>query len=163
MHIPNWVPGVHPMPKKGRRAAKAVRAREEAPKAKRRMGEVLRGKELTEVKEFAVAHSRAQTEREDSFRSFLDGEQVTEEIARWCKGQSKLQVALDIMSGDCVCGVIKWRCNCGMFWGDGETQYPEQEPDQREWDGEEDEWTEDEEDEFLTLAVSSRGLKELRK
>ena len=62
------------------------------------MGEVLRGKELTEVKDFVVAHSRAQTEREDSFRSFLDGEQITKEIARWCKGQSKLhpQVALDI-------------------------------------------------------------------
>ena len=97
------------------------------------MGEVLRGKELTEVKEFAVAHSRAQTEKEAAFSRFLDGEQATKEIVRWCKGQSKLQVALDItngMSRDCVCGVIKWRCNCGMFWGDGETHYPEQEPDQ---------------------------------
>ena len=47
-----WVPLVHPMPRKGRRAAKAARAREEALKAERRMGEVLRGKELTEVEEF---------------------------------------------------------------------------------------------------------------
>ena len=43
------VPLVHPMPRKGRRAVKAARAREEALKAERRMGEVLRGKELTEV------------------------------------------------------------------------------------------------------------------
>ena len=48
---------VHPMPRKGRRAVKAARAREEALKAERRMGEVLRGKELTEVKDFVVAHS----------------------------------------------------------------------------------------------------------
>ena len=43
-------PLVHLIPRKGRRAMKAARAREGALKAERRMGEVLRGKGLTEVK-----------------------------------------------------------------------------------------------------------------
>ena len=68
------------MPRKGRRAVKAARAREEALKAERRMGEVLRGKELTEVKEFVEAHSRAQAEREAAFSRFLNGKQVAEEL-----------------------------------------------------------------------------------
>ena len=55
---------------------KAARAREEALKAERRMGEVLRGKELTEVKEFVEAHSRAQAEREAAFSRFVNGEQA---------------------------------------------------------------------------------------
>ena len=134
------------MPRKGRRAVKAARAREEALKAERRMGEVLRGKELTEVRGFVVAHSRAQAEREAAFSRFLDGKQVARELQDWCRGQPKLNVALEIMARDCRnCGIIKWRCNCGMFWGEGETQY---QPDQTDGLEEEEDETEDEEDEF---------------
>ena len=94
---------------------KAARAREEALKAERRMGEVLRGKELTEVKEFVEAHSRAQAEREAAFSRFLNGRQVAGELRDWCRGESKLDVALTIMARNCRnCGVIKWRCNCGV-------------------------------------------------
>ena len=133
------------MPRKGRRAVKAARAREEALKAERRMDEVLRGKELTEVKDFVVAHSRAQKDREDAFSRFVNGEQVAGELRDWCRGESKLDVALTIMARNCRnCGVIKWRCNCGVFWGEGETKY---QPDQTDGFAEEDE-TEDEEDEF---------------
>ena len=135
------------MPRKGRRAVKAARAREEALKAERRMGEVLRGKELTEVKEFVEAHSRAQAERrEAAFSRFLNGKQVAGELRDWCRGESKLEVALTIMARNCRnCGVIKWRCNCGMFWGEGETQY---QPDQTDGFEEEEDETEEDEDEF---------------
>ena len=43
------------------------------------------------------------------------------------------------------CGVIKWRCNCGVFWGEGETKY---QPDQTDGFEDEEDETEDEEDEF---------------
>ena len=76
---------------------KAARAREEALKAESRMDKVLRGKELTKVQEFVVAHLKAQKGREDTFTSILDGKQVAEELRRWCKGQTKLEVTLDIM------------------------------------------------------------------
>ena len=142
------------MPRKGRRAVKAARAREKALKAEGRMDKVLRGKELTKVQEFVVAHLKTQKGREDTFTSMLDGKQVAEELRRWCKGQTKLEVTLDIMMRECrPCGAIKWDCVCGMFWGDGEREYPEQQ-DQMEWDGDEEEWTdEDEDDEYEGFAA----------
>ena len=80
------------------------------------------------------------------FSRFLNGKQVAEELRDWCRGESKLEVALTIMARNCRnCGVIKWRCNCGMFWGEGETQY---QPDQTDGFEEEEDETEDEEDEF---------------
>ena len=51
-----------------------------------------RGKELTEVKEFAEAHSRAQAEREAAFSRFLNGKQVAGELRDWCRGESTLDV-----------------------------------------------------------------------
>ena len=78
-----------------------ARCAAEALKAERRMGEVLRGKELTEVKDFVVAHSRAQKDREAAFSRFLNGKQVAGELRDWCRGESKLDVALTIMARNC--------------------------------------------------------------
>ena len=89
------------MPRKGRRAAKALRAREKALEAEctmvYRVGEeVLRGKELAEVKEFAEAHSRAQTTTAN-FPPFNWAQEKKENqyIARFSTGQRSISSALE--------------------------------------------------------------------
>ena len=106
------------MGRKQRLAMEAACAREEALKAVRRMGKVLRGRELTKVIAFTEAKMQEHKEREDSFWRFVGGDQVRSESEKY--GDAQMVAAYDIMLRNCPeCGDCKWDCRCGMIWGDG--------------------------------------------
>ena len=106
------------MGRKQRLAMEAARAREEALKAERRMGEVFRGKELSKVKAFAEAKVLEHKEREAAFLRFVRGKQVRSDSKRY--GETQMVAAYTIMLRNCPeCGECKWDCRCGQIWGNG--------------------------------------------
>jgi len=92
------------MGRKQRLAMEAACAREEALKAERRMGKVLRGREMSKVIAFTDEEKMLEhKEREDAFWRLVRGKQVRGESKKY--GETQMVAAYDIMLRHCPeCG-----------------------------------------------------------